>query len=104
MTNESIPAYEPGDALTVTVGAGGVVGKTFVDISAALNPATGTPATAVTATAAGLSIGVASRDVAVRGEVWIGANVRAVTLAAGKARRRAWSAGSSGNDVFIELY
>lgn len=127
MTNESIPAYEPGDALTVTAGAN-VVGKTFVDISGALNVTTGTVATAVTATAAGLSIGVASRDVVsgakllvlrdkgsvvpvtaggnitVGAEVEVGANGRAVTLAAGKARGRAWSTGVAGSDVFIELY
>lgn len=128
MANESIPLYTPGTDVTVTVGVGGVVGKTFVDISAAVSASAGTPATAVTATAAGLSIGVASRDaaagakvtvvrgkgsvvpvtaggnIAVGAEVEIGSNGRAVTLASGKARGRAWSAGSSGNDVFIELY
>jgi hypothetical protein len=128
MANECIPAYRPGADVTATAGAGGVVGKTFVDISAALGVAAGTPATVVTATAAGLSIGVASRDaaagaklhvvrgkgsivpvtaggtIAVGAEVEVGSNGRAVTLASGKARGRAWSAGTSGNDVFIELY
>lgn len=128
MANECIPAYEPGTHLTAIVGSGGVTGKTFVDISAALSVSAGTPATVVTATAAGLSVGVAARDaavgakvlvvrakgavvpvtaggnIAVGAEVEIGSNGRAVTLASGKARGRAWSAGTSGNDVFIELY
>ncbi|MGN7861461.1 capsid cement protein [Microbacterium sp. 22303] len=127
MTNESIPLYRPGADLTATAGAA-IVGKTFVDISAAVNAASGTTATVVTATAAGLSVGVASRDtasgaklhilrgvgsivpvtaggtIAVGAEVEVGANGRAVTIASGKARGRAWSAGTSGNDVFIELY
>ena len=128
MANECIPAYRPGADITATAGAGGVVGKTFVNISAALDVAAGTPITVVTATAAGLSVGVASRDaaqgaklhvlrnpgeivpvtaggnIAVGAEVEIGANGRAVTIASGKARGRAWSAGTSGSDVFIELY
>ncbi|MEV8023668.1 capsid cement protein [Microbacterium sp. NPDC080220] len=128
MTNESIPAYRPGADVTATAGAGGVVGKTFVDISGPLDVAAGTPITVVTATAAGLSVGVASRDTAAGGklhilrnvgaivpvtaggtiargaEVEVGSNGRAVTLASGKARGRAWSAGTSGSDVFIELY
>lgn len=128
MANESIPAYRPGADVTATAGAGGVVGKTFVNISAALDVAAGTPITVVTATAAGLSVGVASRDtaagaklhvlrghgiivpvtaggaIAVGAEVEVGASGRAVTLASGKARGRAWSAGTTGNDVFIELY
>lgn len=127
MANESIPAYRPGQDVTATAG-GAITGKTFVDISAALGVAAGTPITVVTATAAGLSVGVASRDTAsgaklqvVRGkgsivpvtaggtialgaEVEVGASGRAVTIASGKARGRAWSAGTSGNDVFIELY
>ena len=127
MANECIPAYRPGDDVTATAG-GAITGKTFVDISAALNPTAGTTATVVTATAAGLSVGVASRDtasgaklhvlrgkgsvvpvtaggtIAVGAEVEVGANGRAVTLASGKPRGRAWSAGTSGNDVFIELY
>jgi hypothetical protein len=128
MANECIPAYRPGDDVTATAGSGGIVGKTFVNISAALDPVAGTPATVVTAAAAGLTSGVASRDtaagaklhvlrgpgiiipvtaggtIALGAEVEVGANGRAVTLASGKARGRAWSAGTSGNDVFIELY
>ncbi len=128
MANECIPLYRPGGDLTVTVGAGGVVGKTFVNISAAVNPADGTLATVVTATAAGLTTGVAVRDqaaggkvaivrtpgavvpvtaggnIAVGAEVEVGSNGRAVTIAAGKPRGRAWTAGSNNNDVYVELY
>lgn len=127
MANESIPLYRPGADLTATA-SGAIVGKTFVDISAAVNAATGATATVVTATAAGLSVGVASRDtasgaklhvlrgvgsivpvtaggtIAVGAEVEVGASGRAVTIASGKARGRAWSAATVGTDVFIELY
>ena len=127
MANETIPLYRPGDDVTATA-SGSITGKTFVDISAGVNAATGTTLTVVTATAAGATVGVASRDTAsgaklhvLRGkgsvvpvtaggtiaagaEVEVGASGRAVTLASGKARGRAWSAGTSGNDVFIELY
>lgn len=127
MTNECIPAYRPGADLTATAGAA-IVGKTFVNISAALDVAAGTLATVVTATAAGLTVGVASRDtasgaklhilrepgsivpvtaggtIAVGAEVEVGATGRAVTFAAGVKRGRAWSAATTGNDVFIELY
>lgn len=128
MANECIPAYRPGADVTATAGAGGVIGKTFVNISAGLDVAVGTPIAVVTAAAAGFSVGVASRDaavgaklhvlrnpgevvpvtaggaIAVGAEVEVGANGRAVTLAAGKPRGRAWSTGTAGNDVFIELY
>lgn len=128
MANECIPAYRPGTDLTAVVGAGGVTGKTFVNISAALDVTAGTPATVVTATAAGLTVGVVSRDaaagtkvqilrgpgsivpvtaggtIAVGAEVEVGASGRAVTIASGKARGRAWTAGTSGNDCYIELY
>ena len=128
MANECIPVYTPGADVTATAGSGGVVGKTFVNISAALDVTTGTPITVTTAPVAGLSVGVASRDTAAGGklhvirdkgiilpvtaggtialgaEVEVGANGRAVTLASGKARGRAWSAGTSGNDVLVELY
>ncbi|ERG63531.1 hypothetical protein L332_03575 [Agrococcus pavilionensis RW1] len=127
MANECIPAYRPGHDITATAG-GAITGKTFVDASTALDVAAGTPVTVVTATAAGLTFGVASRDTAsgaklhvLRGpgtvvpvtaggtiargaEVEVGASGRAVTLASGKARGRALTAGTSGNDVFIELY
>lgn len=127
MANECIPAYRPGADVTATAGAA-IVGKTFVDITGALNPANGTPITVATATAAGGAVGVASRDtasgaklhvlrgkgsvvpvtaggnIAVGAEVEVGSNGRAITLASGKARGRAWSAATSGTDVFIELY
>ena len=127
MANESIPLYRPGQDLTAIAG-GAIVGKTFVDISAAVSASAGTPVTVVTSTGAALSIGVASRDtasgaklhvlrgkgsvvpvtaggnIAVGAEVEVGASGRAVTIASGKARGRAWSTGTSGNDVFIELY
>lgn len=127
MANECIPAYRPGADVTV-IASGAITGKTFVNISAALDVAAGTPATAVTATAAGLTIGVATRDAAsgakvgiIRGpgiivpvtaggtialgaEVEVGASGRAVAFSAGVKRGRAWSAGTSGNDVLIELY
>lgn len=128
MANTCIPLYDDGDELTAIVGSGGVTGKTFVDISAALNPATGAPVTVVTATAAGLSLGVAVYDAAAGGivgvlaskglvlpvtaggtiaagaEVEVGSGGKAVTIASGKARGRALSAGTSNNDVFIQLY
>jgi len=127
MANESIPLYRPGADLTAKAG-GAITGKTFVNISAAVDAPAGVPATVVTATAAGLTVGVASRDTAsgavlhvlrepgsivpvtaggtitVGAEVEVGANGRAVVLASGRARGRAWSAGTTGNDVFIELY
>ncbi len=128
MANELIPLYLPGDQITATVGAGGVTGKTFVDISAAVAPSTGVLATVVTATAAALSVGIACYDaaaggvvtvfrqkgavvpvtaggvIAVGAEVEIGANGKAVTIASGKARGRAWTLGANNADVFIELY
>ena len=128
MANECIPLFRPGGDLTATAGAGGVVGKTFVNISAAVDAAAGTLAAVVTAAAAGLTVGVASRDtaagaklhvlrvpgsiepvtaggnIAFGAEVEVGAGGKAVTLAAGKARGRAWTAGTANNDVYIELY
>ncbi|OBK92382.1 hypothetical protein A5646_03515 [Mycobacterium sp. 1245499.0] len=124
MANECIPHYRPGADITAVTTAA-VTGKTFVDLSAALT--TGLPSVA-TATAAGLSVGVAAKDAAsgarvavIRGrgtilpvtaggtiaygaEVEIGSGGKAVTLASGKARGRAWSAGTANNDVIIELY
>lgn len=128
MANECIPLYRPGGDLTVTVGAGGVVGKTFVNLSAAVNPGSGALATVVTATGGALTAGVAVRDAAAAGkvaiirtpgsivpvtaggtiavgaEVEVGASGRAVTIASGRARGRAWTAGTTGNDVYVELY
>lgn len=127
MANEAIPAYRPGADVTV-IASGAIVGKTFVNISAALDVVAGTPATAVTATAAGLTIGVASRDaasgskvgiirgpgiivpvtaggaIAVGAEVEVGAGGKAVAFSAGVKRGRAWSAGTNNNDVYVELY
>jgi predicted RecA/RadA family phage recombinase len=124
MANECIPHYRPGaDVTAVTTGA--VVGKTFVDLSAALT--TGIPSV-VTATAAGKVVGVAVKDTAsgarvaiIRGkgsilpvtaggtiaygaEVEVGSGGKAVTIASGKAVGRAWSAGANNTDVIIELY
>ncbi|WZH38760.1 MAG: DUF2190 family protein [Microbacterium enclense] len=127
MANECIPLYTPASDVTVRA-ASAIVGKTFVALLGGVNPSTGQLATVVPAPLAGASVGVASRDtasgavmhlirakgiivpvtaggdVSVGAEVEVGANGRAVTLASGKARGRAWSAGTAGNDVFVELY
>ncbi|TSD48578.1 hypothetical protein FFI94_022200 [Rhodococcus sp. KBS0724] len=127
MANECIPFYSPGLDLTVQTTTA-VKGKTFLNINGALDPAAGTLAKATTAAAAGLVIGVASRDAAsgarvpvIRGpgrivpvtaggaiaagaEVEVGAGGKAVTLAAGKAVGRAWSAGVNNGDVAVSLY
>ena len=129
MANECIPLFRPGADITCLTTAA-VVGKTFVDISAAPSPvlASGGLIKVVTATAAGLSFGVASYDaasgarvpvirgkgsivpvtaggtIAVGAEVEIGSAGKAVTIASGKARGRALEAGTNGNDLFIELY
>lgn len=128
MANECIPLFRPGGDLTVVAGAGGLTGKTFANISVALDPTTGALATAVTATAAALTSGVVSRDAAVGAEVAlirtpgaivpitaggtialgaeveVGASGRAVTIAAGRARGRAVTAGANNADVYVELY
>lgn len=126
MANECTPLFRPGaDVTCLTTGA--VTGKTFVDISATRDATEGLIKVA-TATAAGLSFGVAAYDAAsgarvpvVRGkgsivpvtaggtiafgaEVEIGSSGKAVTIASGKARGRAVEAGTNGNDVMIELY
>lgn len=127
MANESIPVFRPGRDLTVTA-SGAITGKTFVNISTGYVLATGVIPTVVTATAAGLSLGVAAFDaasgatlpviagggqvtpvtaggtIAVGAEVEVGASGRAVTIASGIKRGRALSAGTSGNDVLIQLY
>lgn len=126
MANECTPLFRPGADVTALT-TGNVTGKTFVDISATRDASTGLIKVA-TATAAGLSFGVASYDapsgsrvpvirnkgsivpvtaggtIAAGAEVEVGSSGRAVTIAAGKARGRAVEAGTSGNDVFIELY
>jgi hypothetical protein len=128
MANECIPLYRPGADITAIVGSGGVTGKTFVDISAALSASAGTDPTVVTATAAGAVVGVASRDaiatakvvvlrnkgaivpvtaggnIAVGAKVEVGTGGKAVTIASGIAVGRAWTAGTNNNDVFVELY
>lgn len=126
MANECTPLFRPGADITcLTTGA--VTGKTFVDISATRDTTEGLIKVA-TATAAGLSFGVAAYDAAsgarvpvVRGkgsivpvtaggtiafgaEVEVGSSGKAVTIASGKARGRAVEAGTNGNDVMIELY
>lgn len=126
MANECIPLFRPGNDVTcLTTGA--VTGCTFVDISATRDTTTGL-IKVVTATAAGLSFGVASKDAAsgarvvvVRGkgsivpilcggaitagaEVEIGSGGKAVTIAAGKARGRAVETGANNVVSLIELY
>lgn len=124
MANECIPLYSPGqDISAVTTGA--VTGKTFVDYSAAMT--TGLPSVN-TATAAGKVAGVAAYDAAsgsrvavIRGkgqivpltaggtiaalaEVEVGTSGRPVTFAAGVKVGRALSAGTVGNQIWVELY
>jgi hypothetical protein len=126
VANECTPLFRPGADITcLTTGA--VVGCTFVDISAARDTATGL-IKVVTATAAGLSFGVAAYDAAsgarvpvIRGkgsivpvqfggtvaagaEVEVGTAGKAVTIASGKARGRAIEAGANGVTSLIELY
>lgn len=127
MANESIPVFRPGGDLTATA-SGAVTGKTFVNITAGYTLATGVIPTVATAAAAGLTLGVAAYDaasgarvaviagpgtitpvtaggtIAVGAEVEVGASGQAVTIASGKARGRAMSAGTSGSDVLIQLY
>jgi hypothetical protein len=125
MANECIPLYRPGHDLTcVTTGA--VVGKTFVDYSAAMT--TGLPSVN-TATAAGKVAGVAAYDAAsgsrvavIRGkgqivpmtcgaggitalaEVEVGAAGKPVTFSAGVKVGRALSTAAAAAQIWIELY
>lgn len=126
MANECTPLFRPGaDVTCLTTGA--VTGSTFVDISATRDTTEGLIKVA-TATAAGLSFGVAAYDAAsgarvpvIRGkgsvvpvtaggtiafgaEVEVGTGGKAVTIASGKARGRAVEAGTNNNPVMIELY
>ncbi|MDG3012463.1 DUF2190 family protein [Rhodococcus sp. D2-41] len=127
MTNECIPLYRPGQDVTATAGAA-ITGKTFVDITGALNATTGALLTVSPATAAGKAFGVAARDAASGGrvavirsakvvipvaaggtfavgdEVEVGAGAKAVKLASGTAVGRALTAGAANADAFIELY
>lgn len=121
MANECIPLYRPGSDITAVAG-GAITGKTFVKVSAGLNPGnavTGTSSTLVTVvtnTAAGKAFGVATYDaasgarlpiicgpghvvpvtsgaaVAAGAEVESDASGRAITLAAGKPLGMALSA------------
>lgn len=126
MANECIPLFRPGQDITALT-TGAVTGCTFVDISATRDATTGL-IKVVTATAAGLSFGVAAYDAAsgarvpvVRGkgsivpvlcggaiaagaEVEVGTAGKAVTIASGKARGRAIETGANGVVSFIELY
>lgn len=105
-----------------------VTGKKFVDISAALDAAAGVSPKVALPSAGGKVTGVAAFDAPVNGlvtvlrdrgsvvpvtaagtiafgaEVQVDATGAVVTLAAGVAVGRAWSAGTSGNDVFVTLY
>lgn len=127
MANECIPFYSPGRDLTVQVTAA-VKGKTFLNITGAFDPVAGTVAKANTAAAAGLVIGVASRDADSGARVTIiRGSGRIVPVTAGGAPRagdglaggeldgltasadldfvaRAWSAGVNGGDVAVSLY
>ncbi|HOW00562.1 MAG TPA: DUF2190 family protein [Rhodoglobus sp.] len=121
MANECIPLYRPGSDITAVAG-GAITGKTFVKVSAGLNPGnpvTGTSSTLVTVvtnTAAGKAFGVATYDAAsgarlpiicgpgnvvpvtsgaavtAGAEVESDASGRAITLAAGKPLGMALSA------------
>jgi hypothetical protein len=125
MANECIPLYSPGqDISAVTTGA--VVGKTFVDYSAAMT--TGLPSVN-TATAAGKVAGVAAYDAAsgsrvavIRGkgqivpmtsgaaitalaELEVGTTGRPVTFSAGvKVGRALSTVGAANAQVWVELY
>jgi hypothetical protein len=126
VANECTPLFRPGADITCLT-TGVVTGCTFVDISATRDTATGL-IKVVTATAAGLTFGVASYDAAsgarvpvVRGkgsivpvlcggaitagaEVEVGSGGKAVTIASGKARGRAIETGVNNVVSFIELY
>jgi hypothetical protein len=126
VANECTPLFRPGADITCLT-TGTVVGCTFVDISATRDTTTGL-IKVVTATAAGLSFGVAAYDAAsgarvpvIRGkgsivpvlfggavtagaEVEIATGGKAVVLASGKPRGRAVETGANGVVSFIELY
>lgn len=124
MANEAIPLYRPGADVSATPTAA-VQGKTFVNVSGAIN---GGLVKVAPAAAGGLVFGVAAFDAAkdgvvavIRGsntilpvvaggvlaagdEVQVGTGGKAVKLDAGKAVGRALDAAASGADVFIEIY
>jgi hypothetical protein len=124
MANECNPLFRPGRAITgLTTGT--VTGKTFVDVSATRDAATGLIKVA-TAGAGVKALGVAAYDAAsgtnvaiLRGgilpvtaggtiafgaEVEVGSAGKAITLASGKAVGKAVEAGTNGNDVLIAFY
>jgi molybdopterin-binding protein len=129
MANESIPLFRPGQDISATASAA-VVGKRFVSLTGGLLPLTSpkTLPTAAHATAAQGIAGVSSYDApsgsrfaiqrgtglvvtvtaggnfAALSEVEVGANGKAVVKASGVAVGRAWSAGSTDTDCFVELY
>ena len=129
MANESIPLFRPGQDVSAVASAN-VTGKRFVLLTGGLLPLTSAKSlpTAAHATAAGPIAGVSSYDApsgsrfaiqrgrglvavvtaggnfAALSEVEVGTNGQAVAKSAGVAVGRAWSAGSTGTDCFIELY
>ncbi len=128
MANECIPLYRPGADLTFQASAN-VVGKTFVNITGAVNATTGALGSVGPCAAAAKAIGVASYDapagtrvpvimgpghivpvtcgaaITAGAEVEVGSNAKAVTLASGKPVGRALSTTSAADtDVFVRLY
>lgn len=127
MTNECIPLFDAGSAITATASAN-VTGKRFVNITAALNAASGTLAAVSHAAPGSRALGVSTRDaatgtrltlearpgdvlpvtaggtIAAGAEVEVGTNGQAVTLTTGKASGMALSAATIGNDVYVRIY
>lgn len=124
MANECTPLFRPGRDITVLT-TGAVTGKTFVDVSATRDAATGL-IKAATAAAGAKALGVAVADagsgktlavlrggilpvtaggtIAFGAEVEVGASGKAITLASGKAVGKAVEAGTNGADVLIAFY
>lgn len=126
MANEAIELYTEGDQLSYKA-AVAITGKTFVDLSAGADATTGTFVAGKPA-AGGLVVGVAAYDcasgglftvlsdkgsivpvtaggtVAVGDEVEVTATGTVIKKATGIAVARAYSAATSGNDVFVRLY
>jgi hypothetical protein len=127
VANESIPLYRPGADLTCLTTAA-VTGKTFVNVSGPVIPASGTLTRVATAVAAAKALGVAAYDAAsgaevavilgghivpvtcgaavtAGAEVEVGTTGRAITLAAGKAVGKALSTTTAADtDLFVQLY
>lgn len=126
MANECTPLFRPGRDVTVLT-TGAVTGKTFVDVSATRDTATGLFKVA-TAAAGAKALGVATKDaasgarlavikapgtivpvtagatIAFGAEVEVGTGGKVITLASGKAVGKALEAGTNNNDIFINLY